>query len=159
MKRIMTTFFAGLIAAGVAQADGLAASLQTFELVSEVSSEGVTSEVRIAPDSILPQDRIEVVATLSNEGEDAVTDVSFVVDIHHDITIDIDSITGVSDLSYDFSTFQNPTFFDDLEKLTISLADGTERAAVPEDLTSVRIHLDKIDAAKKQTFGYTATVR
>jgi hypothetical protein len=158
-KNILTGAMMTAVLAVPAVADGLSASIDTWEIMTVVADDGTTSETRIMPDSIVPQDRVAVVANLSNTSEDALKSVSFVLNIDNALVIDMDGITPGEKMSYEFSTRQDPETKASFENLTVTNADGTKRAAEAADLGAIHVDMEQIDTAKNAVFEYTAIVR
>jgi len=159
MKSILAGIIASVVLAPALHAEPLQATLETWEVITETNEDGTLVETRIAPQSIVPQDRVEVIANLNNTGEDPLTSISFILDIDPALVIDVDSVGQGEAIQHSFATHQDPQTFDAFAALKVIAEDGTERPARPEDLGSIKVEIAEIGSAKNARFGYTATVR
>lgn len=159
MKNFMAGSICAVILALPAFADTLKVELATYEVISTVEEDGSVVETRVAPSSIVPQDRIVVIASLENSGAEVLTSVTFVLDINKALTVDLESIVAPENIGLNFSTIQEPTEFGLFEDLIMLEEDGTSRAAVPEDLAAMQVAIAEMEPAKTQMLEYSATVR
>jgi len=141
------------------QGTALAVDITVFEVVTTINDDGEEVTQRIASDNLVPQDTVVISAKLDNTGDEALSEISFKLDVDPSLSLLGESLIDQDEIDFSFSTRQDPAVFADLEDLTISLEDGTERPATADDIGSIQVNLAEIGAAKNAVFEYSATIR
>lgn len=159
MRVIMT----GIIAFGMMATSALAAplevTLEAWEIVSVTDQDGQVTEKRIQPNDIVPQDLVEIIASLENTTDLSMTSFSVELDIDPSMVINLDALNSSVDAEFTFSTHQNPDHFNEFNNLVVFDDDGLEQPAQAGDLGTIKVEFAEIGAAKNALVGYTAIVR
>lgn len=139
--------------------DEIAVTLETFKLVETVDDDGQTRTERVAPDTVLPGDRILYSIALDNPGEEPASDLSLDLPIHEALVVAPDSFTGSVAFEVTFAVRMAPEDFLTFPELVVPLDDGSTRPATPEDLGAVRVSIAELSALETAFVEYEANVR
>jgi hypothetical protein len=143
----------------VAQDAAIAVEMSVFEVVTSIDDDGKEIKQRVASDNLVPQDVVVISATLSNMTDEALSDITFKLDVDPSLSLIEDGIMEYDATGYTFSTRQKPAHFAALDDLTVPSEDGAERAATADDIGAIQVNLAEIGAAKNAVFEYSATIR
>lgn len=133
--------------------------MQTFKLVEMVDATGVARIERVAPDSVLPGDRILYRIDLANPADEPATDLALNLAIHEALVVAPDSFAGDVEYQVTFATQIAPEEFMPFPELVVPTEDGGTRPATPEDLGAVRVFIAELSASQAAFVEYEANVR
>jgi hypothetical protein len=137
----------------------IAVALETFKLVQTVDDAGVTRIERVAPETVLPGDRILYRIVMSNPAEEPATDLSLDLPIHEALVIAPDSFEADVAVEVTFATHIAPEEFMSFPELAVPTETGGTRPATPEDLGAVRVFIAELSALEAAFVEYEANVR
>ena len=142
-----------------ATAQNLQTEMRIFELVDRVGKDGRVVTERLTDSDIVPGDRVLFRVELANEGEDAMTGVSFDMPVAKALVIDPRAADG-DGARMDFATRSAPGTFAQMSDLVVVDAEtGVERPAVPADIGQIRVTLADLAPTGRTAVEYAATVR
>lgn len=154
MNRQIFKHFAGVASiAAVAFAAAPVAAQETVSLDSEVQVEKQVEDqtVYVAPEQVFPGDRLKFVSRYSNAGSETVEDFVITNPLPAAVALAADGEFLVS--------VDKGANFAPLASLTVAEADGSQRAAMPADVTHVRWVLAEIAPGSAGEVWFLAQVK
>jgi uncharacterized repeat protein (TIGR01451 family) len=140
-------------------AEDVNVQMSVFEEVFEIDENGTEVAKLVAPESVVPNDTVVYVVSMTNDGEETASRLSFNVPVPEEVIIDPSSIDAGPEASAVFATRQSPEVFGPLSELTVQGEDGLERPATASDIGVVRVGLADLEPSDDVRVQYAATVR